>query len=340
MTRILALLACLGLAACSSGTSQAEADPVPTALVTLVKATGGSLAETQTIYGAIEQNADTQFTLAAPAEAVVAQLVRPVGSPVARGQAVVTLRPSPNTSATLVQNQAIARSAQLAYERTRRLRSDGLISDAEVESARAAAQGAQAQARALSQQTGGLTLRAPGAGHVQSIAVSPGDLVSAGATVATIARAGDLRARFGLDPTLLGRLVQGAGVRIATPSGDSAATVPILSVNPSADPQTRLASLYVSVPSGLGIGGGQTLKGEITLQHPGNEVVIPYGALLDDGGQPYVFVVVNGVAHRRDVVPGATNGESIAIDAGLKIGEAVVAKGGTALEDGMKVRTK
>ncbi|MCT2560200.1 efflux RND transporter periplasmic adaptor subunit [Tsuneonella sp. YG55] len=298
------------------------------------------MAQTQTLYGAIELSADNQFTLSAPVEATVAALLRPAGSPVARGQGVVSLRASPSTQATYAQNAAAARSAQQAYERAKRLRADGLVSDAEVESARSAAAGASAQARALSAQTGGLVLRSPGAGYVQSIVVNPGDLVAAGATVATIARAGDLRARFGLDPALVSQLVRGKGVRIARPGGGEAAIVPILSVDPSADPQTLLASLYASVPAGLGIGAGQTMTGEVTLAEASNAVTIPYSALLDEGGQPYVYVVTKGVAHRRDVVAGASDGPTVAIAKGVAVGDVVVTQGGTALEDGMKVRTK
>ena len=340
MIRSLSLFGVLVLFACSSGPSSSDAEPAPTALVSVAKATGGSVAETQAIYGSIEQNADTQFTLAAPADALVAQLVRAVGSPVARGDAVVTLRPSPTTRATLAQNQADARSAELAYERATRLRADGLVSDAEVQSARATAQGARAQASAVSAQTAGLILRAPGAGYVQSIAVSPGDLVAAGATVATISQAGDLRARFGIDPAQLQQLRRGAGLRVQVPGGGPAITVPIQSVDPSLDPKSRLASVFVKVPSRLGLGAGQPLMGTVTLRQIGKAVTIPYAALLDDGGQPYAYVVQGGVAYRHDVVLGPSNGERVAIVEGLTQGAIVVIQGGSALEDGLKVRTK
>jgi membrane fusion protein (multidrug efflux system) len=69
-------------------------------------------------------------------------------------------------------------------------------------------------------------------------------------------------------------------------------------------------------------------------------LTIPYAALLDDGGQPYVYVVAGGIAHRHDVTTGATSGDRIAITKGVSAGDQIVTQGGTALEDGMKVRTK
>lgn len=69
-------------------------------------------------------------------------------------------------------------------------------------------------------------------------------------------------------------------------------------------------------------------------------MIVPYSAVLDDGGQPFVFVVTKGVAHRRDVRLGASNGVTISVASGIALGDQVVIEGGTALEDGMKVRTK
>ena len=53
-----------------------------------------------------------------------------------------------------------------------------------------------------------------------------------------------------------------------------------------------------------------------------------------------MFVVASGTAHRRDVTVGATDGDRVAITRGVKAGERVVTQGGTAVEDGIKVRTK
>lgn len=337
--RPIVIVAAAALAACSASSDNAPAAD-PTALVKLAKAQAGSVASTQAVYGAIELNADTQFTLSAPVEAVVSRIVAPVGSPVRRGQVVVELSPSPATRADLARISAEARSAQQAYERALRLRADGLVSDAEVEGARAAAQSAQASRAALTTQAGGLALRAPGSGFVQSIASNPGNLVSAGTTIATISRNGDLRARFGIDPALLPRLARGGGVRLAAVGGRPASVMPIRAVDPSVDPQTRLASIYVTVPAGMTGGAGQPLKGEVTLEQAGSAVTVPYAALLDDGGQPYVFVVSKGVATRKDVTIGASDGSTAAITEGVAAGDDIVIEGGTALEDGMKVRTK
>ena len=128
-------------------------------------------------------------------------------------------------------------------------------------------------------------------------------------------------------------------LRIAATGGQSALSVPIESVAPVIDPQTRLVALFARLPAGAGIGPGTPLTASATAGSQQNMVTIPYRALLDDAGQSFVFVVAGDTAHRRDVVVGPAAGDRVAVG-GVHAGERVVVQGGTALEDGMKVRTR
>lgn len=339
MTRNCALALLLALTACSGGVDDEES-AAPVALVSLATAEQGKVAQTVTLYGAVERGADAQYTLAAPAEAVLMSVPAPVGTTVNRGQVVARLRPTPTTRADLSSAAAEARAATAALARAERLRADGLASNADVDSARSTADSARARLAALSAQARGLDLRAPGAGHVESVAANPGDIVAAGAVVATISHGGSLRARFGADPTVAQQLAPGMPLTIKPAAGAAPFAAPILSVDPTVDPQTRLASVFVRTPPRFDIGPGQPLTAEVAVAQSGSAVIIPYAALLDDGGQPYVFVVKNGVAHRHDVYLGPSSGERVAVTSGVAPGDMVVTEGGTAVEDGMKVRTK
>jgi len=341
MIRRALLTACLPLASCSSGASEGDATPTPVALVTLAHADAGGLVDTVTLYGAAEAGPMGSATLSAPVEARVARIAAPVGTRVAAGQLVVALAPGPNARLDLVKANADARAADEAYARQQRLRQDGLVGDSEVEQARAAVATADATRASLSGRVGALNLVAPAAGYVQSIAANPGDLVQPGTAVATIARNGDLRARFGVDPTVARALRPGQPLTITATAGRAAFAVPISSVEPVVDPQTRLASVFVNLPAQAGIGIGETLTANVATGRSGAaSVTVPYAALLDDGGQTYVYVVADGVAHRRDVAVGASEGNRVAIARGVAAGDQVVVAGGTGVEDGMKVRTK
>ena len=327
------------LAACSSAPPVKPADPV--ALVSTARVAQGSIAETVTLYGAAESGTAARTGLVAPIEAIVVAIDAPVGTPVSRGQVIVRLTPSPIARLDLTRADTEARLASAALGRAERLRADGLVGNAEVETARAAARAASATRASLSARTGALVLRAASAGFVDTITPSIGDLVPAGGVVVvTIAKAGDLRARFGVDPALARRLGRGARLQILPAGGGSPFSAPVQSVVPVVDPLTRLASVYTLIPATASIGAGETLTASIQISEAATALTIPYAALLDEGGQPFVFVVERGVAHRRDVTTGPASGDQIAILKGVSSGEVIVISGGTALEDGMKVRTK
>ncbi|WP_338468181.1 efflux RND transporter periplasmic adaptor subunit [Novosphingobium sp. ZN18A2] len=340
MIRRYTLSLLLLLAACSGSADGGNSQAKPVALVSLATATRDNVEQTLTLYGAVQKDSTAQYALSTPLEAIVGEIARPVGSTVRQGDVVARLKPSPQSRAAMAKAAADARTANQAYARARRLRADDLASDADVESARSAAVAAKAQQDAMMLGARDLTLRARAAGTVESVPVNPGDLIAAGSTVATLVRSGAGRAGFGIDPAAAIRIRPGTHIRVGAASGRPTLTVPVESIDLTADPQTRLASLYARIPAQAGLGAGQPLTAQVPLATSTDAITVPYAALLDDGGQPYVYVVKGGVAHRHDVVTGPSNGQRIAIEKGVAPGEKVVTAGGTALEDGMKVRTK
>ena len=341
MIRHGAVLALLLLAGCGGGEAETEFNVVePSALVTLAPVQSGALTVETELYGAVDAGAGSTFTLAATADGRVQRIVAPPGTAVAAGQVVVLLAPAPVTMLDLVKAQTDARAADAAYARQRRLRADGLVGDADVEQARAAAATAGATRSSLAQRAAGLTLRAPFAAYVQAVASNPGDVVAAGTAVATLARSYGLRARFGVDPSVAAALHRGQSIRI-TAAGSGSFVVPIASITPIADPQTRLIAVFADLSPAVRLAAGEALTGRVSTAASGSATAsIPYAALLDDGGQPYVYVVTGGVAHRRDVSLGSAQGDHIAVTSGVAAGDRVVVEGGTALEDGMHVRTR
>lgn len=323
-----------------SGCSESDPPPDPSALVALAPVELGAINQTVTLYGAAESNVSGQQALVAPVGAIVSNIAAPVGSVVAKGQLVAQLAPAPNTQLDLAKAVSDARAADAAFERTKRLRTDGLLGDAEVETARAAAESADATRENLLKRSDALALRAPYAGYVVEVAASIGDQVQAGAPVVKIARPRDLRAQFGADPETARLLRPGMPVRIRSSAGKTTLSAPIQSIDPVVDPQTRLASVFTSLPATATLAIGETLIGEVTINTKQNTLIIPYAALLDDGGQPYVFVVADGVAHRHDITIGFVNDDRVAVSKGVRQGDQVVTEGGGAVDDGMKVRTQ
>lgn len=340
MKRVTVIILLMLAAGCSKGGDKSAADEnsadQPVAEVRVALATVGTNGSSITAYGATEAGPGATRSLAAPAEAIVAAVFAPTGTAVGAGQAVVSLRPSRTSRLESAKALSDAQAATAAYARALRLKHDGLASNADVETARAAATAARAAVANMGIGSG-LTLRAPQAGTVQGLTAKAGDQVAAGTTIATIAGRGDLRARFGVDPTVIPRIHAGSTAEIQPAAGGQAAPALVIGVDPTVDPTTHLGSVFVRIPAGFGAAIGEPLRATFQTGATQAAITVPYSALLDDGGKSYVFVVRKGVAKRVDVDPGNSTSDTVEILKGLQPGDEVVTRGGTALEDGMKV---
>jgi membrane fusion protein (multidrug efflux system) len=127
-------------------------------------------------------------------------------------------------------------------------------------------------------------------------------------------------------------------ITIALPTSGANLITTVQSVDPVIDPATRQATLIAQLPPGGTVSPGEIVKATLEIAGVKGSVTIPYAALLDDGGESYVFVIDKDIAHRRAVTIGQAQGNVVAITAGLKAGERVAVSGGTALDEGMKVR--
>jgi RND family efflux transporter MFP subunit len=338
--RLLSLGLAVSVAACSGAADDSAKAPEPVALVKLAPAAQGNAGQQLAVFGAAEAGPLGKTTLVAPVEATVVAIDAPVGTTVGQGQVIARLAASPTTRVDLVKAASDAQTANSALARAERLRADGLVSNADVETARATAKSANALRASMAQRAGGLTLRAPAAGVVESVTPAVGELVQAGAAIASLALPGDARVRFGVDPDTARSIRPGMAITIAGTAARAQLGTTVVSVSPVVDPQTKLASVYARVPASSGITPGEALSATIDVGGSSATLTIPYAALLDDAGQAYVYVVAGGVAHRRDVATQPSSGDRVTVTKGLKPGERVIVDGGTAVEDGMKVRTQ
>ena len=336
---IVATIGALLISACSSGGQDGTATDTASALVKTVQAQAGSVPLKLRIYGAADAGTSSRRDLVALSESIVQRVHVQPGARVRRGTPIVSLRPSPASQLDIAKARSDASLATSAHARMQRLRVDGLASSGDVEAAAAASRSANATVASLNARSASTVLIAAADGVVSAVNVSPGDVVAPGVTVASITPATARRARFGIDPEEARMVQAGMSVRVI-PTSAPAFPGSVVSVDFSVDPATRLASLYVPLPATSMIGAGEPLVAEIDIPGGAAKAVSPYSALLDDGGQPYVYVVRQGTAQRRNVSIGTQSGGMVAIISGLDPGETVVTEGGTALEDGVKVRLK
>jgi membrane fusion protein (multidrug efflux system) len=69
-------------------------------------------------------------------------------------------------------------------------------------------------------------------------------------------------------------------------------------------------------------------------------VAVPLFAIIDKGGERIVFIEKDGIAESRTISIGVIEGSRVQVTSGLKVGDHLIVKGHTEVEDGMKVTVK
>lgn len=324
------------LAACGSGGKKDEDAAKPTALVTTAAVETAALADGVTAYGVVEVAPNGEHSLVAPVEAVVADVLTTPGVTVKAGQTLVRLSPSPQSAIDLKKSGADYDVAHRALERALRLRGSGLASDGDVETARAAEFAAAETHKSIAARIATMeALKAPADGVIETLTVAPGDQVAAGAAIGKLGESAALRVRLNLDPTDAAKVHQGATVTLKAAGGDTLGEGAVSAVSNRIDPQTHLASAWVTTRARLA--PGQPVEGVIAISRTHNPAV-PRAALVYEDETAVVYVIDKSVAHKRAIKLGAEDGDKAVVLDGLKPGERVAVEGAAVLEDGMAVR--
>jgi RND family efflux transporter MFP subunit len=319
---------------CSKGKSEQDA-PKPTALITAAPVEQSRVEEQVVAYGQAETAPQGSMTLTAPMEAVVAEVLAAPGQAVCSGQAILVLSPSPQAKIDLAKARADGETTRQAYDRALRLRRSGLVGDAEVETAHSAAVAAEATYKSLSSRAEAMSaVRAPADGVVEALSANRGDQVAAGAALGRIGARNAVRIRLNMDVFNEARVTQGASVRVRRISGEDLGLGKVIALSPRPDPQTHLASAYVTAP--VPLVPGEEMEGRVVIAAVSGPTV-PRQALVTDDDGASVFVIDKGVAHKRSVKVGPIMDDAAAILSGLKVGERVAVEGAAALDDGMAV---
>ncbi len=100
------------------------------------------------------------------------------------------------------------------------------------------------------------------------------------------------------------------------------------------DPERHTVPVRVKLQNATGILRPNALA-QIRFYEDGKtgSMSVPADAILSDGATAYVYVVVNGVPARREVVVGGRNAKTIEIKSGLALGDQVVARGAGLLDN-------
>lgn len=245
--------------------------------------------------------------------------------------------------------QAEARLAEIERDRQRRLREQGVNSQADVDTAESRLDQAVARAEAAQARLDLKTLRAPFAGRTGIINPDVGEFVDAGMHLVTLQTLDPIFMDFSVPQQRIGELRIGQTVDLdvdAFPGVEF--TGEVRAISPRIEQRTRNIPVRARItnPDEL-LRPGMFVNARLALDEEQNVRTVPQTAITFSPYGEMVFVVTeseagNGethlVAEQRFVNTGARRGDQIAITDGLEAGETVVTSGQIKLRDGIRVR--
>jgi membrane fusion protein (multidrug efflux system) len=334
------LMAC-ALSACSPSGEEASAPVIaPTASVKTAKLEKARIAETITAYGSVIAQPDELESLSVQYESKMVRLLVTAGEPVAVGQALIEVDPSPDAVLLLGEAKSAAEFSEKQLEETRRRFDMKLAVNQELQQAIQSASDAKAKLTSLEARGSGerAKLQADLAGIVSTIDVRIGQIVTAGSQLLSIVPDDHIEVHLGVEPNDAASLKAGAAVDLVLVSDDSVQiSGKIRLITRRVNPQTRLVDTFVSVAPDARLLLDGYVRGRIEIRSE-EALVAPRSAVLPDKESAIVFTVLDGHAVEHKVTTGLESDTHTAVISDtLKVGDALVITGNYVLEDGMAV---
>jgi RND family efflux transporter MFP subunit len=249
--------------------------------------------------------------------------------------------------------------AELDRERARKLFAAASLTKPDLDAAEASADAsaarvasARAQVELARVSLGDTALISPIAGVVLERKIERGSLVGAGAVAFLIADISDVKATFGVPDSLVHRIAPGQSLTVTTEAFPGATfTGTVTAVAPSADAESRVFNVEVTIPNGSGrLRAGMIGTVDVPTDARDARVEqgiasVPLAAVVrsEAGGDQFAVFVVEShgeeqVVRSRRVTLGAAIGDGVTVTSGLRPGEQVVVMGATLVADGEPVR--
>ncbi|MBI4873610.1 MAG: efflux RND transporter periplasmic adaptor subunit [Acidobacteria bacterium] len=179
-------------------------------------------------------------------------------------------------------------------------------------------------------------IRALSAGVVIERRVEPGNLSAPGQPLLVIEQAGAYRLEASVDESRLGAIRVGQSVSVTLEKTFPARVSEIV---PAVDAMSRAFTVKIDLPAMAQLRSGMFGRAAFPLGKR-QALVVPAGAVLEQGQLQSVLVVQDGYARSRLVTLGQRTGERAEVLSGLAAGEAVIALRPAGLADGARVEVR
>jgi RND family efflux transporter MFP subunit len=348
-TSALLLLASLVTGACGgSAPEEVESEtvvPVKTAITQL-----GTIRAVVHATGVVTPAPAADLLVVAPQAARVAEMPKAEGDPVRRGELLVRFEiptlvaDAEKQKAEVGRAEARIANAKAALTRARDLFDRGVAARKEVEEAQreladamADLAGAQATLEAADTIAARATVRATFDGIVARRTHNPGDLVEPTTSDAVLRVIDPSRLEVTASVPIgdVSRVVIGAPARLA--GGEPGPVLRVVSRPAAVEQGTAAVPIRLMIKGSTTLPAGAPVEVEIDAEEHKDVVLVPTVAIVREGEETAVFVVMGNKAERRVVTLGVSDDMRTEVRTGVKAGEPIIVDGQAGLPDGATV---
>jgi membrane fusion protein (multidrug efflux system) len=270
------------------------------------------------------------------------------GATATKGQVLVRLDGS-SEEAQLRAAEAQAELAQHNLARAVDLRKQGVISEADYDSAEAASHQTAGQADVIRATLAKKTVRAPFSGRLGIRTVNLGQYVNEGDPIVSLQSLDPVFVDFSVPEQQLVQVKRAMEVRVVTDASPGRVfTGKVTALNPEVDASTRNIKVQATIANGDGeLRPGMFARVQLVLPEAQPVLAIPSTAVLHAPYGDSVFVISDVKDEKSGktvkevqmttVRLGETRGDFIAVTAGLKAGQTVATSGVFKLRNGSRV---
>lgn len=183
-------------------------------------------------------------------------------------------------------------------------------------------------------------VRSPIAGIVTDRPLFPGETANSGSTLITVMDTSSLYAKVHLSQSVAQRLTVGNEASVVVPGTDQPVPAKIFLVSPALDPGSTTVEVWLRIDNRAGkYRAGTPVATSLKGRTVAKAVTVPLSSVLTavDGSKSVMVVGSDGVAHKKTVQLGISDGEDVQVTQGLDGSETVVTTGSYGLDDGTKV---
>lgn len=265
----------------------------------------------------------------------------------------------PENTSIAKEARAVLGEATKNHDRIVKLREEGVLPDADVETAEAAYQVAvnryeesiheaknriatlkqrQVELALAEQQLQDTEIRAPFPGIIERRQTSPGEFLSIGMPITTVVRVDPIRARLEVAERDAPKVKLGQNIRLRIEGSDEDFPGTISRVSPVIAAENLVLQVEADVPNPRAIlRPGSYIKANIVVNEHSRGLFVPRTAVITFAGIQKIFLIEQGKAVEKEVKLGREFDSQVEVLGKVKAGEVVVAEPGN-LRSGQPVQ--